>query len=104
MKFSKHLFVCTHSRDASEPRGCCVAKGSEKIRDYFKEEIKKRGLAKTMRANAAGCLDHCAQGPVVVIYPEAVWYRVENLEDAREIIEKHLEQGQIVTRLLIEGN
>jgi (2Fe-2S) ferredoxin len=97
--FQKHIFICTNRRDPSDPRGCCAAKGSEEIRDYFKQEIKKRGLQGKMRANAAGCLDNCAQGPTVVVYPEAIWYRVPTLEDAREIIEKHLEKGEVVDRL-----
>ncbi len=100
-KFEKHLFICTHDRPASEPRGCCKAKGAEKIRDYFKAEIKKRGLQGEIRANASGCLDHCEKGPTVVIYPEAVWYQVNTEEDAREIIEQHLLEGKVVSRLAI---
>lgn len=99
--FKMHLFVCTHARDLKDPRGSCAARGSEKIRDFFKEELKKRGLSKGIRANASGCLDHCAQGPTVVIYPEGIWYRVQNFEDAQEIVEEHLEKGRLVERLLI---
>jgi len=97
--FEKHIFVCTNHRDPSDPRGCCASKGSEAIRDYFKQEIKKRGLQGKMRANAAGCLDQCARGPTVVVYPEGVWYRVLTTEDAREILESHLLGGVVVERL-----
>ena len=99
--FEKHIFICTNERESSDPRGCCHSKGSEEIREFFKEELKKRGLANKIRANTAGCLDFCAKGPTVVIYPDAVWYQVPTIEDAREIIDSHLEKGKKVERLLI---
>ncbi len=100
--FDKHLFICTNQRPEGDARGCCASKGSEKIRDFFKEEIKKRGLQGRMRANASGCIDQCAQGPAVVIYPEGVWYRVPSIADAQEIVESHLEKGKLVERLLMK--
>jgi (2Fe-2S) ferredoxin len=54
-----------------------------------------------MRANAAGCLDQCAYGPTVVVYPEQVWYTCPTPADAEEIIEKHLVGGVPVERLLM---
>lgn len=103
-KFEKHIFICTNVRNADDPRGCCIARGSEKIREMFKEEVKKRGLKSKVRANAAGCLDHCEHGPTVVVYPEGVWYHVENESDVKEIMEEHILGGRIVTRLAIYPN
>ena len=54
-----------------------------------------------MRINNAGWLDRCEQGPVVVIYPEETWYTYVDNDDLDEIIEKHLQQGQVVDRLKI---
>jgi (2Fe-2S) ferredoxin len=102
MSFRHHIFVCMNVRPADDPRGCCSAKGSEKLRDYFKAEIKRHGLSGTVRANQAGCLDACAYGPSVVIYPEGVWYTVKTEEDAREILDCHIGRGEIVTRLLMK--
>lgn len=99
--FKKHLFICTNKRAADDPRGCCAAKGSDVVREFFKEELKKRGLSTEIRANAAGCLDFCVKGPVVVIYPDAVWYKVATIEDAKEIIDSHLEKNEKVERLLL---
>ena len=45
-------------------------------------------------------MDRCAAGPVVVVYPEAVWYSYVDLEDIDEIVESHLKNGQVVQRLL----
>ena len=103
-KYRYHLFICTNQRALEDPRGCCVAKGSEALRDLFKEEVAKRGLKGTVRANTAGCLNACAMGPSVVIYPEGVWYSVKRSDDAMEIIECHLTHGEIVERLRMPGN
>ncbi|MFO1462780.1 MAG: (2Fe-2S) ferredoxin domain-containing protein [bacterium] len=100
-KFERHIFICTNERKADDARGCCKARGSEEIREFFKEEVKRRGLKDRVRANAAGCLDHCEFGPAVVVYPDAVWYRVPTVEDAREILDRHIVGGEVVERLAI---
>lgn len=100
-KYKHHLFICTNRRPVDDPKGCCATKGAEELRAFFKEEVAKRGLKKTVRANQAGCLDTCEFGPSVVIYPDGIWYTVKTREDALEIIEKHLEKGEIVERLLM---
>ena len=99
--FEHHIFVCTNVRPPGNPKGCCAEKGSEKLRDYFKTELHRLGLKGQVRANAAGCLDACEYGPSVVIYPEGVWYRVPTVEDAKEIIDRHILRGEIVDRLLM---
>ena len=53
-----------------------------------------------VRVNQAGCLDRCAGGPVLVVYPEAVWYTYVDQADIDEIVDSHLKNGQVVTRLL----
>ena len=88
--FKQHVFVCTNKRDASDPRGDCCARGSEAIRDYLKDQIKQRGLAKDIRINAAGCLDACSMGPTVVIYPEGSWHTIKDLDEADAFLNKHL--------------
>jgi (2Fe-2S) ferredoxin len=99
MRFRHHVFVCENRRDPDDPRGCCAAKGSEAIRAALKDEIARRGLKKEVRANAAGCLDACAFGPSIVVYPEGVWYGGVTVEDVPEIVENHLVKGIPVERL-----
>jgi (2Fe-2S) ferredoxin len=103
MRYRHHVFVCENRRDAEDPRGCCAAKGSEAIRQALKEEIARRGLKREVRANAAGCLDACAHGPTVVVYPEGIWYGGVRVEDVPEIVERHLVNGVPVERLRIDG-
>lgn len=68
----------------------------------MKAELHRRGLKGRMRANAAGCLDQCARGPTVVVYPEGVWYGGVTPEDVPEIIEQHLLGGEVVERLVLK--
>lgn len=97
--YSHHIFVCENVRDPSDPRGSCGAKGSAEIRKEFKSALKQHGLKGNVRANQAGCLDQCEHGPVIVVYPEAVWYGNVQVDDVNEIIESHIIGGEPVERL-----
>ena len=59
------------------------------------------GLQGEIGINKAGCLDQCSQGPVIVVYPEAVWYVQVGLDDVDEIVNRHLIGGEVVERLLM---
>ena len=98
--FSTHIFVCGNRRPEGHERGCCAAKGSEKIRDYMKARVKELGI-KNVRVNQAGCLDHCELGPCAVFYPEGVWYRLDSFAAVDEVLEKHLRQGGRATELML---
>jgi (2Fe-2S) ferredoxin len=98
--YRAHIFVCTNTRPPGHRRGCCAAKGSEKLRDYMKVRAKELGLAQT-RINAAGCLDRCELGPALVIYPEGIWYTYHSQEDIDEILTTHLIEGGRVDRLML---
>ncbi len=102
MRFRHHVFVCENRRDPSDPRGCCAAKGSHDVLDAFKGELHRRGLKGKVRANSSGCLDNCADGPSVVVYPEGVWYGHVRPEDVPEIVESHLVNGVPVERLRLK--
>jgi (2Fe-2S) ferredoxin len=52
-----------------------------------------------IRVNKAGCLDRCADGPVMVVYPEGIWYTLIDQDDVEEIIQSHLIKGAPVARL-----
>ena len=94
-----HVFVCENRRDDSDPRGCCAAKGSQALRDRLKERAHAAGLKGRVRVNSAGCLDQCAHGPTIVVYPEAVWYGHVTVDDVDEIVQSHLIEGKPVERL-----
>jgi (2Fe-2S) ferredoxin len=102
MRFRHHVFVCENRRPEDDPRGSCGCKGSAAIREALKAEIARRGLKQEIRANAAGCLDACADGPSMVVYPEGVWYGRVAVEDVPEIVERHLVHGVPVERLRLK--
>jgi (2Fe-2S) ferredoxin len=100
--YKHHVFFCTNQRAAGET--CCEQCNASEIREYARAKVKQLGLSGEggVRVNTAGCLDRCELGPVVVIYPEEVWYTYVDREDIDEIIESHLIHNQIVERLLID--
>jgi (2Fe-2S) ferredoxin len=100
--FDRHVFICTNRREPGNPKGDCASKGSEDVRGEFKRLLHERGLKGRMRANAAGCLDYCAHGVTVVVYPEQVWYGGVRVEDVPAIVDEHLIGGVPVDRLRIK--
>jgi (2Fe-2S) ferredoxin len=97
--YDVHLFVCMNERPADHPRGCCGESRGGAIREAFARAMRRHGVTHA-RANKAGCLERCELGPCVVVYPEAVWYRIDNAEaDAEEIVTRHFIGGEIVERL-----
>jgi (2Fe-2S) ferredoxin len=85
---------------------CCQQHNAQEMRDYMKKRSKKLGLVRSgqVRINNAGCLNRCDHGPVMVVYPEAVWYSFVDKEDIDEILEEHLVNGKIVDRLNIDSD
>lgn len=99
--FEHHVFFCLNQRANGE--ACCMDKGAEAAFDHMKSRIKKLGLngKHKVRINRAGCLDRCGEGPLLVIYPRAIWYTFVDNDDIDEIIESHLMNGKVVDRLAI---
>jgi (2Fe-2S) ferredoxin len=99
--FTSHLFICGNQRAAGHPRGSCDACGTGALREAFKAELKRHNLGPLVRANGAGCLDQCEHGPVVVIYPQAIWYGRVQVDDVSRIVRETIIGGQILQDLLI---
>jgi (2Fe-2S) ferredoxin len=98
--YERHMFFCTNCREDGQ---CCENFGATEMRSYAKQRSKDLGIAGKggVRVNTAGCLDRCGEGPVIVIYPDAVWYTYVDREDVDEIIDEHLVHGRVVERLKI---
>ena len=90
--FRAHVLVCGGTG--------CTSSNSEKIKQEFESQIKKNGLDKEVKIVITGCHGLCAEGPIVVVYPEGAMYTMVRVEDVKEIVEEHLVKGRVVKRLL----
>lgn len=100
--YQKHIFICTNKRDNGKK--CCAEGHSLELFEYAKSRMQQLHMhGKSMvRINKAGCLDRCSLGPVLVIYPEAVWYSYQTQDDIDEIINEHVINNRVVKRLQLE--
>ena len=97
--FKHHVFFCCNQRQPGET--CCNNHQASAMQTYAKDRIGALGLKGRgkVRINKAGCLDRCDEGPVLVVYPDNVWYTYLDREDIDEIIEEHLVHDRPVPRL-----
>lgn len=96
--FPHHVFVCTQAK----PEGAtsCPANHSWQVLAALEAELCKQGLDDAVQVTTCGCLGLCDDGPVMIVYPEGVWYRKLKEEDVAEIVSLHLRSGNIVSRLV----
>ena len=78
----------------------CLSSHSDEIREEFVKLVNEKGLQDKVTVNQVGCFGFCSQGPFVKIYPEDTLYRMVKIDDVKEIVEKDLENGEVVERLL----
>jgi len=97
-----HVFVCTSARLNGQRMGFCHSRDSSCIIQSFVEELEAREMTDDVMVSGTGCLGICSSGPVIVVYPDGVWYREVTPGDVAEIVESHLENGRIVERLEIK--
>ena len=93
--FERHVFVCTGGD------WCATIDGDgQGVHAELKRQVAQAGLKGRVRVNHAGCLDQCGHGPMVVVYPDAVWYAGVRPEDVADIVREHLVGGRPVERLV----
>ncbi len=95
-----HVFACINQRPETHWRGSCAARGSRQLCDYMCRLGMALGVRR-IRINHAGCLNVCEHGPVMVVYPEGVWYKFESEADVEEILRQHIIGGIPVERLAL---
>ena len=98
--YTYHVFACFQSRPPGHPRGSCGAQGAEPLWQRLGmciESLRDPTVAMT----ATGCLGFCRAGPLMVVYPQGIWYAPKTEADIDEIVEKHFEQGEPVERLIV---
>lgn len=96
-----HIFVCTSGRTNGVQKGMCHQKDGVKLVEKFMQEIEDRDLTGDCMVTNTGCFGICSRGPIAVVYPEGVWYGGLTTDAVEEIVDKHIEGGEIVTQYQI---
>ena len=93
-QYNTHVFVCTSGED-------CPTRGDVEAHvKFLRAEALRAGLKTDVRINKAGCFSQCGHGPMIVVYPDDVWYAGVKPEDLKEIFESHILGGKPVERLV----
>jgi len=95
--YERHVFVCISGKT-------CPDQGSVALQTELKLAVRRVLGPVSVRVNKAGCLSQCGHGPIVVVYPDNVWYAGVTVADIPEIVEEHLVNGRPVERLLFRGH
>lgn len=88
-----HAFICTHTRDPTNPRGSCGAKGSVELLKRARVELRGHEVH-SVRIQGSGCLNHCEQGPCAVIYPEGTWMTSMDSDVVKNLVERVVQRAQ----------
>ncbi len=78
----------------------CVSNRSFKVRDALIEEIDKQGLSDEVRVVITGCQGFCAQGPIMIVQPDGIFYQMLTADDVPLLVEEHLVKGRPVEKLM----
>jgi (2Fe-2S) ferredoxin len=98
--YAHHVFCCFTQRPPQHPRGSCGANGAQPLWDHLAKKLEASGR-RDICMTASGCLTFCQAGPIMVVYPQGVWYTPRTVEDVDEIFTSHLLGGQLVERLVV---
>ena len=91
-EYKAHIMVCGGQG--------CISSNCKDVVDALKESLKKNGIEKDVKLILTGCMGPCDMGPVMIVYPDATFYRRVKPKDAEVIVEEHIMKGNPVTRLL----
>jgi nitrite reductase/ring-hydroxylating ferredoxin subunit/(2Fe-2S) ferredoxin len=95
-QYDRHVFVCTSGET------CPTQGDTEKFVKILRTGVQKANRQGDVRVNKAGCFSQCGHGPMIVFYPENVWYAGVRESDLEEILQSHIIGGYPVERLRYE--
>ncbi len=93
-KYRANLLMCAGTG--------CVASGTPKVRTALEEELRKRGLIDEIKIVLTGCNGFCAEGPVMLVYPEEIFYQKLTIEDIPKLVEEHFLKGRPYQKLMFK--
>ncbi|GBE06395.1 MAG TPA: NADH-quinone oxidoreductase subunit NuoF [Nitrospirae bacterium] len=91
-KYRANLLLCAGTG--------CVASGTQEVKEALKEELKKRDLEDEIKLVLTGCNGFCAEGPVMLVYPEEIFYQKLTVEDIPKLVEEHFLKGRPYEKLM----
>jgi NADH:ubiquinone oxidoreductase subunit F (NADH-binding)/(2Fe-2S) ferredoxin/ferredoxin len=91
-KYRANLMVCAGTG--------CVACGASKIKDALKTELKNKGLDNEIQVVLTGCNGFCANGPIMAVFPEGIFYQKLKASDISHLVEEHFLKGRPVEKLM----
>ena len=95
--FRFHVFVCMQEKPKDVP--CCIASQSAAVLEALNNELAAHGLRDEVQVTTTNCMGTCENGPIVLAYPEGVWYSKVTPQDVPEIVAKHFVDGKVAARL-----
>jgi (2Fe-2S) ferredoxin len=98
--FRYHAFCCYQQRPPGHPRGSCAASGGPPLWERLSSKLQAAQLQGVAMVGT-GCLGFCGAGPLMVVYPEGIWYQPKTEADIDEIVDSHFVRGQPVERLIV---
>ncbi len=90
--YRSHILVCGGTG--------CVSSGCKEVQAELEKELTERDLIEEVKMIETGCHGFCEKGPLMIVYPEGVFYCEVTPEDVEEIVEEHILKGRTVDRLL----
>lgn len=86
--YVRQIFMCINNRHGENVS--CGYSGSEEMVEELKKVAKERNLKGKLRVAKSGCMDLCAFGPNLMIWPEGIWYMKVTKEDIPQIVDTYL--------------
>jgi NADH:ubiquinone oxidoreductase subunit F (NADH-binding)/(2Fe-2S) ferredoxin len=93
-KFRANLMLCAGTG--------CVASGTMKVKEALQRELKKKGLDEEIKIVLTGCNGYCAEGPVLSVYPEEIFYQKLTVEEIPKLVEEHFLKGRPYEKLMFK--